>query len=206
MQNMFKNVHSKRFLLTYLGLVVFLLLLFLTLNQQQPVDIPKTDRSMVTVFDPTVEVPQFLAYSTDNTVFTNDALTGKWSFVFIPSADCLDCDAVFRVLRNLKDGLADRSVQLVVSTTDLQSDKLLGLSQLQNLDARIITPSGSLKEQEEWTAFFTTSSSFSYQDLNHTVFLINPKAMLVAGFQAPFTSVFIRQSFIQLRSQYALKH
>lgn len=206
MQNMFKNVHSKRFLLTYLGLVALLLLFFLTLSQQQPADSAKTNSSMLTVFEPTMQLPQFVAYSTDNVVFTNDALVGKWSFVFIPSADCQDCEAIFRVLKNLKDGLANRSVQLVlVDTTGQQTNKLLALSQSHDLNARIIAISGTFAEKKSWISFFTRSRAHAHQDLNHAIFLINPKALLTARFQAPFTSVLIRQSFIQLRSDYAIK-
>lgn len=207
MQNMFKNVHSKRFLLTYLGLVVLLLLIFLTLSQeQQPADSSKANNPMLTVFEPTLKIPQYVAYTADNMVFTNDAFVGKWSFVFFPSIDCSDCEAIFKVLKNLKDGLANRSVQVVlVDVTGHQTKELLALKQSLNLDAQIIAISGTSSEKQSWASFFSRSRAYSEQDLNHGVFLINPKALLAARFQAPFTSVLIRQSFIQLRSEYASK-
>ncbi len=208
MQNMFKNVHSKRFLLTYLSLVVLLLLVFLTLSQQQPpAESSNTSGSMLTVFEPTLEIPQFLAYTRDNAVFTNDAFSGKWSFVFIPSIDCRDCEAIFRVLKNLKDGLANRSVQLVlIDIGGQQVDELMALVHSHDLDARIITVNGTPSENKSLKNFFTRSRAYPDQDLEHAIFLINPKAFLAARFQAPFTSVLIRQSFIQLRSDYAASH
>lgn len=208
MQNMFKNVHSKRFLLTYLSLVVLLLLLFLTLSQQQPpAESSKTSSSMLTVFEPTLEIPQFLGYTRDNTVFTNDAFSGKWSFVFITSVDCHDCEAIFRVLKNLKDGLANRSVQLVlIDIGGQQVDEITALVHSHDLDARLITVNGTPSENKLLMDFFTRSRAYPEQDLEHAVFLINPKSLLAARFQAPFTSVLIRQSFIQLRSDYAASH
>ncbi|WP_339777038.1 hypothetical protein [uncultured Methylophaga sp.] len=208
MQNMFKNVHSKRFLLTYLSLVVLLLLLFLTLSQKQPPEASSnTSSAMLTVFEPTLKIPQFLAYTRDNAVFTNDAFSGKWSFVFIPSFDCHDCEAIFRVLKNLKDGLANRSVQLVLIDIGGQHvDEITALVHSHDLDARFITVNGTSSENKSLTSFFTRSRAYPEQDLEHAVFLINPESLLAARFQAPFTSVLIRQSFIQLRSDYAANH
>ncbi|HBX59536.1 MAG: hypothetical protein CMH17_10995 [Methylophaga sp.] len=208
MQNMFKNVHSKRFLLTYLSLVVLLLLLFLTLSQQPPpAESSNSSSSMLTVFEPTLEIPQFLAYTSDHSVFTNDAFSGKWSFVYIPSVGCHDCEAIFRVLKNLKDGLANRSVQLVlIDIGGQQIDELTALVHSHDVDARIITVNGTPSENKSLKNFFTRSRAYPEQDLENAVFLINPRALLAARFQAPFTSVLIRQSFIQLRSDYAVNH
>lgn len=207
MQNLFKNVHSKRFLLTYLGLIALLLLLFLTLSQeQQPVG-PLTEGStMLAVFDPTIEIPQFLAHNIDHSVFTNDALVGKWSFIFFTSADCHDCKAVFKVLSNLKAGLANRAVQVVlVDTAGQQDKKLVVLSQSLDLYAQVIAVSAVASDKQTLSAFFTRSRAYAHQDLAYAIFLVNPKGLLTARYQAPFTSTLIRQSFIQLRSEYARK-
>ncbi|MDO8827652.1 redoxin domain-containing protein [Methylophaga sp.] len=205
MQNMFKNVHSKRFLLTYLGLVALLLLFFLTMSQQQQsFDSSAEPDAMLTMFEPTLEIPQFLAHNADNSVFTNDALVGKWSFIFFTSADCYDCEAIIKVLANLKAGLANRAVQVVlVDNSGQQAAELLALGQAHDLQAQVITLSSAATDKNALPAFFTRSRAFAHQDLGYAVFLVNPKGKLTARFQAPFTSVLIRQSFIQIRSEYA---
>ncbi|MBN46963.1 MULTISPECIES: redoxin domain-containing protein [unclassified Methylophaga] len=207
MQNMFKNVHSKRFLLTYLGLVALLLLFFLTFSPQHQTDESSGQvDAMLTQFEPVLEIPQFLGHNIDNTVFTNDALVGKWSFVFFTSADCLDCDAILKVLSNLKAGLANRTVQVVlIDTTGQQTRQLLALSQSHNLQGHVISVSAAASAKQELQAFFTRSRAYAHQDLAHAVFLVNPKGLLTARFQAPFTSVILRQSFIQIRAEYASK-
>ena len=207
MQNMFKNVHSKRFLLTYLGLVALLLLFFLSMSQeQQPFESPAEPDAMLTMFEPNLEIPQFLAHNADNSVFTNDALVGKWSFIFFTSADCYDCEAIFKVLANLKAGLANRAVQIVlVDRSGLQASELLAVSQSHDLTAQVITVAAAATDKNSLPAFFTRSRAFAHQDLGYAVFLVNPKAKLTARFQAPFTSVLIRQSFIQIRAEYASK-
>lgn len=207
MQNMFKNVHSKRFLLTYLGLVALLLLFFLSMSQQQQTfDSPEEPGAMLTMFEPNLEIPQFLAHNIDNTAFTNDALVGKWSFIFFTSADCYDCEAIIKVLANLKAGLANRAVQIVlVDKSGEQAAELLALSQSHDLHAQVITLSAAPADKNSLPAFFTRSRAFAHQDLGYSVFLVNPNGKLTARFQAPFTSVLIRQSFIQIRSEYARK-
>ena len=205
MRNMFKNVHSKRFLLTYLGLVAILLLFYLSMNQQQDALQPESESySMLTVLQPAVKIPQLLAHTTDNKVFTNATLTGKWTFVFMPAADCSDCEAIIRVLSNLKAGLANRSIQ--VALIDTSGDNAAWLSELNrtyHLQAQVMTLSGDHSERQSWRAFFHGFSVRSPQALNETVFLINPKGLLMARYQAPFTSVLMRQGFIQLRKDYA---
>lgn len=205
MQNMFKNVHSKRFLLTYLGLVALLLLFFLTMSeQQQSSESSAEPNAMLTMFEPTLEIPQFLAYNLDNSVFTNDALVGKWSFIFFTSADCQDCEAILKVLANLKAGLANRAVQVVLmDNSGQQAADLFALAQVHALQAQVISLSSSTRDANPLPAFFTRSRAYAHQDLSHAVFLVNPKGKLAARFQAPFTSVLIRQSFIQIRSEYA---
>lgn len=207
MQNMFKNIHSKRFLLTYLGLVALLLLFFLTFSQDQQSNPPSTEsHSMLTMFEPALEIPQMLAYNVDNVVFTNDALVGKWSFVFFTSANCIDCEAILKVLSNLKAGLANRAVQVVlIDTSGQQANELLALSQSQNLDAQVVATTSSLSDKSSLLSFFTRSRAYAQHDLEQAVFLVNPKGLLTARYQAPFTSVLIRQSFIQIRSEYASK-
>lgn len=146
MRNMFKNVHSKRFLLTYLGLVAILLLFYLSMNQQQDALQPESESySMLTVLQPAVKIPQLLAHTTDNSVFTNATLTGKWTFVFMPAADCSDCEAIIRVLSNLKAGLANRSIQ--VALIDTSGDNAAWLSELNrtyHLQAQVMTLSGGI--------------------------------------------------------------
>jgi len=206
MQNMFKNVHSKRFLLTYLGLVALLLLFFLSFSQQQQTDAPLNEvGSMLTEFEPALEIPQFLGHNLDNAVFTNDSIVGKWSFVFFTSADCMDCDAILKVLSNLKAGLANRAVQVVLVDTSgqQQARELFSFSLSHDLKAQVITLSESASDKQDLRAFFTRSRAYAHQDLAHAVFLVNPNGLLMARFQAPFTSVLIRQSFIQIRSEYA---
>jgi protein SCO1/2 len=202
---MFKNVHSKRFLLTYLGLVALLLLFFLSMSQeQQSFDSSPEPDAMLTMFEPTLEIPQFLAHNVDNKVFTNDALVGKWSFIFLTTADCYDCEAILKVLANLKAGLANRAVQIVlVDKSGEQASELFALSQSQELNAQVITLATAISDKNSLPAFFTRSRAFAHQDLGYAVFLVNPKGKLTARFQAPFTSVLIRQSFIQIRAEYA---
>jgi hypothetical protein len=207
MQNMFKNVHSKRFLLTYLGLVALLLLFFLTFSQdQQSNSLSPESHSMLTVFEPPLEIPQMLAYNIDNVVFTNDAFFGNWTFVFLTSANCIDCEAILKVLSNLKAGLANRAVQVVlIDTSGQQANELVALSQSQNLNAQVLASSGSVSDKSSLLSFFTRSRAYLEHDLEHAIFLVNPQGLLTARYQAPFTSVLIRQSFIQIRSEYAIK-
>lgn len=205
MQNMFKNVHSKRFLLTYLGLVALLLLFFLMLSEDpSPVESSTENESMLTLFEPPLEIPQLLGYDMDHQVFTNDTFAGKWSFIFFHSADCIDCEAILKVLSNLKAGLANRAVQVVLVESSTQhAEALFSVCQSYNLDAEVVTIAESDSDKKALLAFFTRSRAYQAQDLEHAVFLVNPKGMLTARFQAPFTSVLMRQSFIHIRSEYA---
>lgn len=206
MQNIFEKVYSKRFLLTYLGLVALLLLFYLTVSPEQQSNPPASEtHSMLTVFEPPLQIPQLLAYNVDNVVFTNEALVGKWSFVFFTSANCIDCEAILKVLSNLKAGLANRAVQVVLIDTSGKQAEMLALSNSHNLNAQVIATADFESDNAALFSFFTRSRAYASHDLKQAVFLVNPKGLLAARYQAPFTSVLIRQSFIQIRSDYANK-
>lgn len=201
---MFNNIHSKRFLLTYLSVVAVLLLFFLALSEERGSgDHEAEDGAMLTAFEPPLVIPQFLGHGGDNAVFTNESLVGKWSFVFVIHEECGDCAAIIDVLSNLKAGLANNLIQVVfLEDTGKQTQKLHELTQSKNLPAQVISVTEMTSEKTSLANFFTRSRAFAHQDLAYAVFLVNPKGTLSARYQAPFTSVLIRQSFLQIRSEF----
>lgn len=207
---LFKSFNSKGFLLLYLVAFASLLLAWLVQMEKPGADrrdIPVSLRSELV--SPPRQIPQFLLRSTDNQVLTEQALRGKWSFIYFSHAGCLPhCEPVLAVLGNLKQMLTNREQQFVLINFDSEDSGDMS-SLLEQLDAELSVFSGDVS----MLAMLMKTFGFLYLpakqaqgksiEQQHSIFLIDPRGRLYARFEPPFSSLSIQQSFFQLRDFYA---
>jgi cytochrome oxidase Cu insertion factor (SCO1/SenC/PrrC family) len=206
MMDLFKRVNSKVFLLLYL--VVFASLLGMLVFQQLQVE--KDERDIPTelaplLVSPPAHIPQFLLYSNDRKVLTEQSLLGKWSFIYFSHPNCLPgCEAVFSVLENLQQLSASNSRQYLVINYD--SEKTTARLSVAK-DLPVYSADKSMLEMlTEAFAFLSLRTDFAeyYQlEQQHSIFLTDPKGRVYARFEPPYTSLQIQAEFIRLRDFYA---
>ncbi|WP_151194754.1 conjugal transfer protein TraF [Methylophaga frappieri] len=194
-------MHSKRFLLIYLGLVAVLLLIFFDGQQrQQPTRLAEsTDRSMKSFrLTPPLPLPQVLLRDQHQALFTNTRFLTRWTFIYLYDGSCQpNCQAIWQVLQNLADRHHGTQLQFaVIDRTTTQKPALplpigAGSNRYWLFDTTGESP---------LTSFFVER----HQYLGTTsFFLIGPDGLWHAGFQAPFTSAALQQAYIALRDEFA---
>lgn len=204
--DLFKRVNSKGFLLLYL--VVFACLLGLLLFQQ--LQVKKDERVIPTelaplLISPPAHIPQFLLYSNERKVLTDQSLLGKWSFIYFSHPNCLpECEAVFTVLKNLQQLSATNRRQFLVINYD--SEKATARLTAAKDFPVYSADKAMLEMLTEAFAFLSLRTDFAdhYQlEQQHSVFLTDPKGRVYARFDPPYTSLQIQAEFIRLRDFYA---
>lgn len=199
MQDLIKNMHSKRFLLIYLAVVAFLLMIYM--NQQSPSNSAATTQlidSAAYQLKTPISLPNFLLRDSRQRLYTNAHLQGRWHFVYFYDGACQpQCRAIWQVLANLADRNAGQQLAFwVVDASDQQ--QLLTTPPLLPANVQIIhDPSG---KRPLWQFFADAQGSDA---LSASLFLIDPHGQWQAGFRAPFTSAALQQYYLQLRDDFA---
>lgn len=206
MMDVIKRVNSKGFLLLYLA--VFACLLAILVFQQRMTE--KDEREIPAelaafIVSPPGRLPQFLLYSTEREVLTDQSLRGKWSFIYFSQPDCTpECEVVFSVLDNLKQLSATNRRQFLVINFD--SEQATATIPAANGLPVYSGDKSMLAKLEEAFAFLYLRTDFAehYQlEQQHSIFLTDPKGQVYARFEPPFTSLQLQQTFFQLRDFYA---
>lgn len=204
--DLFKRVNSKAFLLLYL--VVFAGLLGVLVSQKLMSE--KDERTIPAelapyIVSPPGRIPQFLLYSGEGKVLTEQSLRDRWSFIYFSQPSCLpDCEAVFTVLDNLQDLSASNKRQFIVINYDSEKAKS-GLPAAKGFQVY----SADKAMMEKLTAafaflFLRTDFADNYLlEQQHSIFLTDPKGRVYARFEPPYTSLKIQAEFIRLRDFYA---
>lgn len=203
----FKKLNSKGFLLLYLVIIVIMLTLWvsrLQIAQPETRDIPVGLKPYLV--SPARPIPQFLLDSKGKQVLTNQSLKQHWSFIYFTHPSCQpECEAVLRVLENLRQYFAAADIQFLLINYDEQSvsDSAVQLSTTLPLYA------GEKQRVEKLTKafgflFLRTQYGQGYQlEQQHDIFLVDPKGRVYARFEPPYSSLTIQQHFFSLRDFYA---
>jgi protein SCO1/2 len=153
-----------------------------------------------------VTLPQFLLYSAQQKVLTEQSLLGKWSFVYFSEPNCLpECDVVFAVLDNLQKLSATQQRQVLVMNFDAEQAashfaELTNLSVYSGKETMLET----LTQAFAFLSLRTDELIEGYQlEQQHSIFLTDPKGRVYARFEPPYTSLQIQNDFIRLRDFYA---
>lgn len=204
--DIFKRVNSKGFLLLYL--LVFACLLGLFVFQQRQVENDERDipaELAPYLVSPPARLPQFLLYSNEQNVLTDQSLLGKWSFIYFSEPHCLpECEAVFSVLENLQKLSASNRRQFFVINFDHEQARTAfpsaGQLPVYSADKAMLD---SLAEAFAFLSLRTDSANSYQLEQQHSIFLADPKGRVYARFEPPFTSLQIQGAFFQLREFYA---
>ncbi|MDT8311314.1 MAG: redoxin domain-containing protein [Methylophaga sp.] len=199
MQDLIKNMHSKRFLLIYLVVVAFLLLIYRgqqsTLNNAQAL---KLNTEGAYQLKKPVSLPNFLLRDARQRLYTNADLQGRWHFVYIYDGACQpQCQAIWQVLSNLADRYAGQQLAFWVIDASEQQQLLNSSPSLPANIQIIYDPSG---ERSLWQFFVDQHGADA---LLASLFVIDPNGQWQAGYQAPFTSAALQQLYLQLRGDFA---
>ena len=205
--DMYTRLNSKRFLLLYLVVIACLLSVWVFKLVGKPSEtrsIPDTLSPFLTT--PPAPLPQFLLYSDAKSVFTDQSLIGKWTFVYFTHPDCMpSCDPVFMVLKNLKHLFAGQSVEFALMNFDVNHTDISNLATVSELpvyrgDGRMMA------ELEAAFGFYALRTDYQNDyslEQTHAIFLIDPQGRYYARFEPPFTSYGIQAVFLAIRSFYA---
>lgn len=199
MQDLIKNMHSKRFLLIYLAVVAFLLLFYMS---QQQTTVTGVDLSVSAQGPYSLQTPQslpnFLLRDAEQRLFTNADLQGRWHFVYFFDGGCLpECQAIWQVLGNLAGRYAGDQLAfwIIDVTADLQ---LVNAPPALPDNVKIIyDPAG---ERPLWRFF---NDALGSNSLFTNLLLIDPSGQWQAGFRAPFTSELLQRFYQQHREHFA---
>lgn len=199
MQDLIKNMHSKRFLLIYLAVVAFLLVVYM--GQQIPSDnedkLEPIAQGAYQLKTP-VSLPNFLLRDVQQRLYTNADLRGRWHFIYFYDGACEpQCPAIWQVLSNLADRYAGQQLGFWVIDASRQQQLLNAPPALPGNVQIIYDPDG------EWPLrqFFVESQGADA--LLTSLFLIDPNGQWLAGFRAPFTSAGLQQLYLKLRQGFA---
>lgn len=199
MQDLIKNMHSKRFLLIYLAVVAFLLLFYL--GQQRSPDstqlLKPIARGAYQLASP-ARLPNFLLHDARQSIHTNADLQGRWHFIYLYDGDCQpQCQAIWQVLSNLADRHTGQQLAFWVIDASEQQQLLNSPPTLPGNVQIIYDPSG---QRPLWQFFAQAQGS---EALLASLFLVDPDGRWQAGFRAPFTSADLQSAYLQLRQTFA---
>lgn len=199
MQDLIKNMHSKRFLLIYLAVVAFLLMVYVgkqtTLDDDDKYEpIAQGAYQLKTP----VSLPNFLLRNAEQRLYTNADLRGRWHFIYFYDGACQpQCQAIWQVLSNLADRYAGQQLGFWVIDASQQQQLLNAPPALAGNVQIIYDPDGRRPLRQ----FFAESQGLDA--LWASLFLIDPNGQWQAGFRAPFTSAALQQLYLQLRQSFA---
>ncbi|HET8807896.1 MAG TPA: redoxin domain-containing protein [Methylophaga sp.] len=199
MQDLIKNMHSKRFLLIYLAVVALLLIVYM--GQQIS---PNSDDKLKSIapgayqLNAPESLPNFLLRDKQQHLYTNADLRSRWHFIYLYDGACEPhCQAIWQVLSNLADRFAGQQLGFWVIDAS-QQQQLFNTSPALPGNVQIICdPNGDHPLRQ----FFAGPQGVDA--LMTTIFLINPNGQWQAAFRAPYTSVLLQRWYLQLRRAFA---
>lgn len=189
-----KTLHSRRFLLIYLAVVVLLLLL---MADRLGVDKPPTVTSSgPRTFQPPVALPQLLMQTSGGAIRSNVHLQQHWTYLVFTEPDCQQyCDAPFQVLDAVASSLGHNAPQIQALTLDMalcpSADLSVVCGVIDKQQRRGLLKKAAMRADE------------TNRDYSNSILLVNPDARLQHRYQLPLDSAYLIRDFIAQRRQYA---
>ena len=213
MVDLSKDLNSKRFLFTYLIIVVFLLVLWvnrLPLMQEDKRELPVDMLSYLE--SPPRQLPSISLFSKEERVLTNDWFFDKWNFVYFSHSNCLPaCRPALDTMKAIQSAFANNDFQFLVLSLDGDNetpDKLASFLASQQFNYDVATTSSKNVEAlaRTFVALYltTTFDDGSYViEQEHHLFVVDPKGRIYATFRPPHDASKIQAEFLKLRYFYA---
>jgi protein SCO1 len=207
-----KNLNSKRFLLTYLVIIGFLLLLWsiqIRLEYEDNREIPI--EMLVYLESPPRAAPEIYLDLNDERVLTNDWFQNKWSFVYFSHGKCLPlCQPSLETMKLIQSSFTNNDFQFLVIGLDGDNETQASLAsflaaQQFNFD---VASAGSEKVEDlarDFRALFLKTSLSDgryFIEQEHHIFVLDPKGRIYATFKPPF-KINIREDISNMRYFYA---
>lgn len=210
MADLLKNFNSKRFLISYLIIVMLMLLVlsqrFDTIVPEKR-DIPEEMQNYLV--SPIRLIPEFNLTTTEQQTVTNDDLVGKWSFIYFAHSQCLpQCSGALNTLQNLKRAFGERLFNfLLIDIDDQQNgDAFKQMILFQGYDDFTVASADVDTIESLARAFIALflKTSFANNEYlieqEHHLFLVDPKGRVYAEFKPPYAD--IQSHFLRARSFY----
>lgn len=190
-----KSLHSRRFLLIYLAVVIMLLVL---LTQQYATDDgPAATQPASKTFKPAASLPQLLL-KTDTGVRSNVHFEEQWTYFVFIDPDCVEhCDAPLRVLSAVNAALGPSAPAVFLLTTNTAHCPLGNAGMVCGVFNE--KQQKSLLKAAELDPSHVDASSYS-----NMILLVNPQAALQRRYQLPIDSAGLIKDFIAQRREFAI--
>lgn len=189
-----KILHSRRFLLIYLAVVVLLLLL---MAERLAVDkTPSASFPGPRTFQPPVALPQLLIQTPGGDIRSNVHLQQHWTYLVLTDPDCQQyCDAPFQVLDAVASSLGHNAPQIQALTLDMALCP----------PADLPVFCGMIDKQQRRNLLKTAAMAADApaRHYSNSILLVNPDARLQHRYQLPLDSAYLIKDFIAQRRQYA---
>lgn len=211
MADLLKNFNSKRFLITYLIIVVLMLLM---LSQRFDMVVPEKrnipEEMKPYLVSPVRLIPEFSLLSTDNTAITNSYFEGKWSFVYFSHSGCLPaCSSALNKIQQLKRSFGERLFNfLLIDIDDQESpDKFKQMISFQGYDDITVASADKQTIEQLARAFIALylKTEFANGDYiieqEHHLFVVDPQGRVYAQFKPPYSD--LQSQFLRARSFYS---
>lgn len=209
-----KNLNSKRFLVTYLVIIGFLLVLWvnrLPFTQKDTREIPIDLKQYLE--SPARPLSNFTFETNVEQALTNDNLIGKWSFAYFTHSNCLPgCSSSFDILRIMQTAFSNNDFQFLAFELDGENESPTQLAAFLKSKRLSMTAARAESEEQleaiarEFVALYlkTLFSDGSYViEQEHHIFVIDPRGRLYATFRPPFNAVDVQEAFLKMRLFYA---
>ena len=207
-----KNINSKRFLLTYLVIIMFLLLLWviqLRAVHEDKREIPV--EMMAYIESPPRTLSDISLNLNGEQVLTNSWLEGKWTFVYFSHSNCLPlCRPALQAMDYVKSSFVNNHFQFLVIGLDGDNETKSSLTEFltsQQFNFEVATASSAKIEEiaREFRALFLKTRTPDGRDAieqEHHIFVLDPKGRIYATLKPPF-SINIKEDVLNLRDFYA---
>lgn len=207
-----KSLNSKRFLLTYLIIIGFLLVIWVNQLPLMREDNRVIPPDMLEYLEsPPRELPAISLDSNEGQVLTNAWFESKWSFVYFSHGNCLPlCRPAFETMKLIQSSFVNNDFQFLVIGLDGDNETAEKLatfltSQQFNFD---VASTSSAKVEDIARAFVALFLKTDLSDgrylieQEHHIFVLDPKGRLYATFTPPFGAN-ILEEFLKVRYFYA---
>jgi protein SCO1 len=212
MVDIFKNLNSKRFLLTYLVIIVFLLLLWsiqIRLAHEDNREIPI--EMLAYLESPPRAAPVIYLNLDGKQALTNGWFQKKWSFVYFSHGRCLPlCRPSLETMKLIQSSFTNNDFQFLVIGLDGDNEtesRLASFLAAQQFNFDVASASSAKVEDlaREFRALFLKTSLSDGRYLieqEHHLFVLDPKGRIYATFKPPF-KINIQEDISNMRYFYA---
>jgi cytochrome oxidase Cu insertion factor (SCO1/SenC/PrrC family) len=211
MVDLVKNFNSKRFLITYLVIVILMLLM---LSQRFDMVVPEKreipDEMKSYLVSPIRLIPEFTLLTTEQKVITEHYFEDKWSFVYFSYSGCLPgCSSALNKIQELKRSFGDRLFNfLIIDIDDLETpDKFKQMLTFHGYDDVTIASADKDTIEKLARAFIALylKTEFANDEYiieqEHLLFAVDPQGRVYAKFKPPYSD--LQSQFLRARSFYA---